>query len=206
MIHETDDCSLLGSCFVVGLKSLLTWNSFDLLKSSSDYVFRAVSLDEEFNHLLRFSFRSLCRQNTGGEVSETVKTGCCFSCWACVKNASPLYAVKQPVENIPFICTNTTVTGPKSQMKITKQFNCLTYIVPAIHSTRCAQFYIGESGGTLDTRFKQNLADIKHRRDKPVANRFSQTDHTIHNIRVKGQWLLFTGSLNDTEIYGITLD
>ena len=56
VVQQTDDWSLFGSCFVVGLKSLLTWKGFDLLKSSSNYVFRVVSLDEEFNHLLCFVF------------------------------------------------------------------------------------------------------------------------------------------------------
>ena len=46
----------------------------------------------------------------------------------------------------PFICTYTIVTGPKSQMNIMKQFNCLTYnIVYIIHCTKCAQLYIGEN-------------------------------------------------------------
>ena len=95
----------------------------------------------------------------------------------------------------PFICTNTNVTGPKSQMNITKQFNCLTYnIVYVIHCTKCAELYIRETGHTLDTRFKEHLADIKQRRDKPVANHFNQTGHTIHNIRVVkgmgvGRWV-----------------
>ena len=91
----------------------------------------------------------------------------------------------------PLICTSVTV--PKSQMNITKQFNGLTYnTVYVIHCTKCAQLYIGESGRTLDTRFVEYLADIKHRGDKPVANHFNHTDHTIHNIRVKGLWRLFT--------------
>ena len=33
--------------------------------------------------------------------------------------------------------------------------------------------------------------------DKLVANHFNQTDHTIHNIHVKGLWLLFTDRGND---------
>ena len=49
----------------------------------------------------------------------------------------------------------------------------------------------------LHIRFKELLADMKHRRDKPVANHFTQTDHTIHNIRVKELGLLFTHSVND---------
>ncbi|WP_419640437.1 hypothetical protein, partial [Thiolapillus sp.] len=50
---------------------------------------------------------------------------------------------------------------------------------------------------TLDTRFKEHLADIKHHRDKPVANHFNQAGHSIHNIRVKGLWLLFTDNASD---------
>ena len=50
---------------------------------------------------------------------------------------------------------------------------------------------------TLDTCYKEHLVDIKHRRDKPVANLFNQTGHTIHNIRIKGLWLLFTDGVND---------
>ncbi|WP_419620888.1 GIY-YIG nuclease family protein, partial [Thiolapillus sp.] len=64
-------------------------------------------------------------------------------------------------------------------MNITKQFNCQTYnIVYVIHCTKCAKLYIGETGRTLDTRFKEHLADIKHHRDKPVANHFNQAGHS----------------------------
>ena len=43
----------------------------------------------------------------------------------------------------PFICTNTNVAGPKSQINVTKQFNCLTYnTVYVIHySFGFAQIY-----------------------------------------------------------------
>ena len=44
---------------------------------------------------------------------------------------------------------------------------------------------------------KNTLQTLNTARDKPVANHFNQTDHTIHNIRVKGLWLLFTDSVND---------
>ena len=33
---------------------------------------------------------------------------------------------------------------------------------------------------------------VKYHRDKPVANHFKQAGHSIHNVRVKGLWLLFT--------------
>ncbi|WP_419619241.1 GIY-YIG nuclease family protein, partial [Thiolapillus sp.] len=105
---------------------------------------------------------------------------------------------QEKCKTCPFICTNVSIKGPKSKMNITKQFNCQTYnIVYVIHCTKCAKLYIGETGRTLDTRFKEHLADIKHHRDKPVANHFNQAGHSIHNIRVKGLWLLFTDNASD---------
>ena len=49
--------------------------------------------------------------------------------------------------------------------------------------------YIGEIGHTLDTHFKEYLADIKHHRDKPVTNHFNQA----------GLWLLFKDIILMTE-------
>ena len=37
----------------------------------------------------------------------------------------------------PFICTSTNLTGPKSQMNITKQFSCLTY--NTVYVIRCTK-------------------------------------------------------------------
>ena len=62
---------------------------------------------------------------------------------------------------------------------------------------KCAKLYIGETGRTLDTCFKEHLADLKHHRDKPVANHFNQAEHSIHNIRVKGLRNLFTDNASD---------
>ena len=81
VVQQTDDWSLLGSCFVVGLKSLLTWNGFDLqlktlpwrqnccLKSS---VFREVSLVEEFSNLLCFLLE-VCVVRTQAEKSQELR-------------------------------------------------------------------------------------------------------------------------------------
>ena len=63
--------------------------------------------------------------------------------------------------------------------------------------SKCAKLYIGETGRTLDTCFKEHLADLKLHRDKPVANHFNQAGHSIQNIRVKGLWLLFTNNASD---------
>ena len=78
-------------------------------------------------------------------------------------------------------------------MNATKHFNCQTYnIIYVIHCTKCAKLHIGKIGHTLNTCFKEHLADIKYHRDKPVANHFNQAGHSIHNICVTGLWLLFT--------------
>ena len=55
-------------------------------------------------------------------------------------------------------CPN--IQGPTSQMNITKQFNCLTH--NSVYVIRCTKLYIGETGRTIDTRFKEHLSDIKH--------------------------------------------
>ena len=78
-------------------------------------------------------------------------------------------------------------------MNVTKHFNCQTYnIVYVIRCTKCAKLYIGETGRTLDTRFKEHLADIKYHRDKPVANHFNQagTPYTTSVLRDFGCYSL----------------
>ena len=58
------------------------------------------------------------------------------------------------------------------------------------------QMPISEMGRTLDTRFKEHLADIKHQR-QACLQPFQPTGHSIHNIHVKGLWLLFMDNASD---------
>ena len=68
------------------------------------------------------------------------------------------------------ICTNTNVTGPKSQMNTTKQFNCLTYnVVYVMPCTKYAQLYVGETGRTLDTLQTSSTGETI----KPAADYFN---------------------------------
>ena len=69
-------------------------------------------------------------------------------------------------------------------------------VIYVVHRTKCTKLYIRETGHTLDNRFKEHLVDIKHHRDKPVANHFNQTGHPIY-ICVKGLWLLFMDNASD---------
>ena len=83
-------------------------------------------------------------------------------------------------------------------MKPTKYFNCLTYnLVYVISCTQCTKLYIGETGRTLETRFKEHLADIRYNRDKPVAIHFNSHGHSIQHVRVKGLWLMSNSNPRD---------
>ena len=97
-----------------------------------------------------------------------------------------------------FICAATNTEGPKPKLNTTEQFNCQTYnsvfIIPSI---KRANLDIGKTGCILDTYFKENLADIKHHKGKLVANHFKQAGHCIHNVCVKGLWLLFMDNASD---------
>ena len=75
--------------------------------------------------------------------------------------------------------------------------------VYVIHCTKCTQLHISESGCSLDTCFKERIADVKNQRDEPIANCFNQTDH---NIRVKGLWLLFTVWMTEKDMESHLID
>ena len=75
----------------------------------------------------------------------------------------------------PFVCP---CRGPR--------LSCQTYnIVYVTHCTKCTKLYIRETGHTLNTHFKEHLADIKYHKDKPVANHFTQAGHSIHSVMLR---------------------
>ena len=53
--------------------------------------------------------------------------------------------------------------------------------------------YIGETSNSIRQRMNGHKSDIKHNRNKPVAEHFNKHDHTLKNLRlvvmkkVKGQ-------------------
>ena len=59
-------------------------------------------------------------------------------------------------KTFPFICTSLEFQGPNCSMNVNKPFNCHTYnIVYVIRCTKCTKLYIGETGHTLNTHFKE---------------------------------------------------
>ena len=99
------------------------------------------------------------------------------------------------MQNVPLHLHRRQHPSTEIQGEHHQTVNCQTYnIVCIIH---CTKLYIGETGRTLNTCFKEHLADIKHHRDKPVTNHFNQAGHSIHNIHVKGLWLLLMDNASD---------
>ena len=89
----------------------------------------------------------------------------------------------------PYLCPDLTITGPKKTMAVTRSFSCTTSnLVYAITCTTCSKVYVGETGRTLESRAKEHLADIRHQRQKPVAEHFNSPGHSIQCFRIKGIW------------------
>ena len=93
----------------------------------------------------------------------------------------------------PFLSSVTSIQAPKMTFTISKSFTCQTHnLVYAINCTHCGKIYIGETGRTLDIRFQEHIADIRHARDRPVARHFNSAHHTTQHVRVRGLWLMPT--------------
>ena len=98
----------------------------------------------------------------------------------------------------PFTSSATALQSPKTLFQIHRSFTCQSNnLVYAISCTHCDKIYIGETGRTLNIRFQEHLADIRHTRDKPVSLHFNSTNHTIHNVRVRGLWMMPTPAVGD---------
>ena len=46
------------------------------------------------------------------------------------------------------------------------------------------QIYIGETSNSIRQQMNGRRSDIKHNRNKPVAEHFNKPDHTLKNLRL----------------------
>ena len=89
----------------------------------------------------------------------------------------------------PYISPDTTLRGPTGTHTITRSFTCHSRnIIYAIRCSHCQKIYIGETSRTLNTRISEHLADIRHKRSKPVATHFNSPNHTITHVQVLALW------------------
>ena len=100
-----------------------------------------------------------------------------------------------------FICSQTSVSGPKSSHKITDHFTCLsTNVIYCIRCKLCNQLYVGETGRRLGDRIREHLNDIRNNSaSKPVSRHFNSANHSIQHFSLFGLCLV-TGD-NDNRKY-----
>ena len=85
------------------------------------------------------------------------------------------------------INTNPTITGPNGvPIKISGNFSCNSSNI--IYAISCNLFskaiYIGETSNSIRQRMNGHRSDIKHNRNKPVAEHFNKPDHTLDNLKL----------------------
>ena len=92
----------------------------------------------------------------------------------------------------PFICSQTTVSGPKSSYKITDHFTCVsTNVIYCIRCKLCNQLYVGETGRRLGDRIREHLNDIRNNSaSKPVSRHFNSANHTVQHFSLFGLCLI----------------
>ena len=98
----------------------------------------------------------------------------------------------------PFLDRTPLLKGHQSDFVVKKMFSCqMTNLVYVLRCQRCNVLYIGETGRTLETRFSEHLADLRHgRQNSPVTKHFSLPGHTQEDLRVQILWLV-TGDIVD---------
>ena len=82
----------------------------------------------------------------------------------------------------PNINTDPTITGPnRVTIKIFGNFSCnSSNIIYAISCILCPKaIYIGETSNSIRQRINGHRSDIKHNRNKPVAEYFNKPDHNL---------------------------
>ena len=87
----------------------------------------------------------------------------------------------------PNLNTSPTITGPNGvPIKISGNFNCnSSNIIFAISCNLCPKaIYIGETSNSIRQRMNGHRSDIKHNRNKPVAEHFNKPDHTLDNLKL----------------------
>ena len=87
----------------------------------------------------------------------------------------------------PNINTDPAITGPnRVPIKISGNFSCnSSNIIYAVSCNLCPKaIYIGETCNSIRQWMNGYRSDIKHNRNKPVAEHFNKPNHTLDNLRL----------------------
>jgi hypothetical protein len=92
----------------------------------------------------------------------------------------------KPCKTCPRIETNMAVTGHNNiSYKIRGSFTCQSNdIVYHMECTICHKKYIGESSNTLNTRCRGHESAIRRQQEHPVAQHFSDNNHTETDYKI----------------------
>ena len=82
------------------------------------------------------------------------------------------------------------MTGPKRSIEITEHFACTSAnVIYYITFTYCKKLNIGETGGRLGDRFRENLREVERNdkdTSKPVARHFNLPNHSKQHMAISG--------------------
>ncbi|XP_070194281.1 uncharacterized protein [Littorina saxatilis] len=96
---------------------------------------------------------------------------------------------KRNCKSCPFLHPDTCLQGPRGSFTVKRTFDCQSHnVVYAIVCLSCRQIYIGETARTLEVRFSEHLADIRHSRNRPVSLHFTAAGHSLDHVRVMALW------------------
>ena len=94
------------------------------------------------------------------------------------------------------LSTTTVLKTPLSSISINDSFTCSSRnVIYALLCIRCNKVYIGETGRTLGTRFREHRRDVLNHAPKPVPTHFlSEGHHGISDMSILGIKSLNCGS------------
>ncbi len=90
----------------------------------------------------------------------------------------------KPCAKCRHVSTFRTVTSEQTKKKYntTGEYTCqTTSVIYVLTCNTCKIQYVGESGNTVNERFRSHIYDIRHQRDKPVSNHMNTPkQHRLH--------------------------
>ena len=105
------------------------------------------------------------------------------------RNPGTFPCLKADCITCPFLSPDTVIKGPRASFTVRRSFNCQSHnVVYAVLCTHCDKIYVGETFRSFRVRTTEHLADVRHRRNTPVAKHFRSPGHSIHMLKALCLW------------------
>ena len=99
----------------------------------------------------------------------------------CTRRTCPICSLLQRNSHFKSSYTRRQYRHPKPTLP--QQLE-LTNVVYLLTCRSCDFQYVGETKRSTNIRIKEHIADIKHKRDTPVAHHFNKVNHAWHDIQL----------------------